>query len=73
MRFPEAVVRLPRRRAQRSAASGQVLKSHCLYRVQPGATSGEAILSELPRVLWKASEDEVLVSGDSAEASHWPP
>lgn len=35
------------------------------------ATSGEAILSELVRVLWEASEDGVLVCEDSAEPSHW--
>lgn len=66
--FPEVAVCLPRRRTQPCAASGQVLESHCLLVVQPGATGGEAILSELARVLW---EDRVLVCGDSAEPSHW--
>lgn len=37
-------------------------------RVQPGATSGQAILSELARVWWA---DGVLVYEDSAVPCHW--
>lgn len=72
MHFPKAVMCLPWRRKQHCAASGQMLQSHRLLGVQPGATRAEAILSELARVLWEASEDGVLVFGDSAEPSHWP-